>query len=151
MPVGTFLFFRILIKSCATKDWPEKNWNPVEIRYEKEKSSQDLRKHLRRRALQQLLTAYLLIVGIFTLHLHFVSAQVEIMLTTCQNLATLRIHFCGSNWKKGLIQPCCSIISQSNSSSYCTKNESFPLWISSVNVANFAGNCVFGHIYWRNP
>ena len=80
--MGTFLFFRILIKSCATKDWPEKTWNPVEIRYEKEKSSQDLRKHLRRRALQQLLTAYLLIVVIFTLHLHFVLAQVEIMLTT---------------------------------------------------------------------
>ena len=28
---------------------------------------------------------------------------------------------------------------------------SFPLKISSVNVTKPAGNCVFGHIYWRNP
>ena len=26
----------------------------------------------------------------------------------------------------------------------------FPLRISSVNVTKFAGNCGFGHIYWRN-
>ena len=28
---------------------------------------------------------------------------------------------------------------------------SFPLKISSVNVIKSAGNCGFGHIYWRNP
>ena len=28
---------------------------------------------------------------------------------------------------------------------------SFPLRISSVNVTKSAGNCGFGHIYWRNP
>ena len=33
----------------------------------------------------------------------------------------------------------------------CTKKRSFPLHISSVNVAKFAGNCKFGHICWRNP
>ena len=26
----------------------------------------------------------------------------------------------------------------------------FPLRISSVNLTKFAGNCRFGHIYWRN-
>ena len=31
------------------------------------------------------------------------------------------------------------------------KKWSFPLKISSVNVTKFAGNCGFGHIYWRNP
>ena len=31
------------------------------------------------------------------------------------------------------------------------KNWSFPLRISSVNVIKSAGNCWFGHIYWRNP
>ena len=31
------------------------------------------------------------------------------------------------------------------------KKWSFPLRISSVNVAISAGNCGFGHIYWRNP
>ena len=28
---------------------------------------------------------------------------------------------------------------------------SFPLGISSVNVTRSAGNCEFGHFYWRNP
>ena len=28
---------------------------------------------------------------------------------------------------------------------------SIPLWISSINVTKSAGNCGFGHIYWRNP
>ena len=31
------------------------------------------------------------------------------------------------------------------------KNLSFPLRISSVNVTKTAGNCGFGHIYWKNP
>ena len=31
------------------------------------------------------------------------------------------------------------------------KKWSFPLRISSVNVAKSAENCGFGHIYWRNP
>ena len=31
------------------------------------------------------------------------------------------------------------------------KKWSFPLRISSVNVTKSAGNCEFGHIYWRNP
>ena len=31
---------------------------------------------------------------------------------------------------------------------HCTK--SFSLMISSVNMAKSAGNCGFGHIYWRN-
>ena len=31
------------------------------------------------------------------------------------------------------------------------KNWSFQLRISSVNVSKYAGNCGFGHIYWRNP
>ena len=31
------------------------------------------------------------------------------------------------------------------------KKWSFPLMISSVNVTKFAGNCGFGHIYWKNP
>ena len=31
------------------------------------------------------------------------------------------------------------------------KKWSFSLWISSVNVTKSAGNCVFGHNYWRNP
>ena len=31
------------------------------------------------------------------------------------------------------------------------KKWSFPLRISSVNVTKSAGNCGFGHIYWRNP
>ena len=31
------------------------------------------------------------------------------------------------------------------------KKWSFPLKISSVNVTKSAGNCGFGHIYWRNP
>ena len=31
------------------------------------------------------------------------------------------------------------------------KKQSFPLRISSVNVTKSAGNCRFGHIYWRNP
>ena len=31
------------------------------------------------------------------------------------------------------------------------KKWSFPLRISSVNVTKSAGNCIFGHIYWRNP
>ena len=31
------------------------------------------------------------------------------------------------------------------------KKWSFPWRISSVNVAESAGNCGFGHIYWRNP
>ena len=31
------------------------------------------------------------------------------------------------------------------------KKWSFPLTISSVNVTTSAGNCGFGHIYWRNP
>ena len=38
---------------------------------------------------------------------------------------------------------------------YCSygslhKKWSFPLRVSSVNVTKFAGNCRFGHIYWRN-
>ena len=33
--------------------------------------------------------------------------------------------------------------------SLCIKR-SFPLTISSVNVTKSAGNCGFGHIYWRN-
>ena len=28
---------------------------------------------------------------------------------------------------------------------------SFSSKISSVNMTKFAGNCGFGHIYWRNP
>ena len=31
------------------------------------------------------------------------------------------------------------------------KKWSLPLRISSVNVTKSAGNCGFGHIYWRNP
>ena len=31
------------------------------------------------------------------------------------------------------------------------KKWSFPLRISSVNMTKSAGNCKFGHIYWRNP
>ena len=31
------------------------------------------------------------------------------------------------------------------------KKLSSPLRISSVNVIKSAGNCRFGHIYWRNP
>ena len=31
------------------------------------------------------------------------------------------------------------------------KKWSFPVEISSVNVTKSAGNCGFGHIYWRNP
>ena len=31
------------------------------------------------------------------------------------------------------------------------KNWSFPSRISSVNMTKYAGNCGFGHIYWRNP
>ena len=31
------------------------------------------------------------------------------------------------------------------------KKWSFPLRISTVNVTKSAGNCGFGHIYWRNP
>ena len=31
------------------------------------------------------------------------------------------------------------------------KKWSFLLSISSVNVTKSAGNCAFGHIYWRNP
>ena len=31
------------------------------------------------------------------------------------------------------------------------KTWSIPLRISSVNMTTFAGNCGFGHIYWRNP
>ena len=31
------------------------------------------------------------------------------------------------------------------------KKWSFPLGISSVNVTKSAGNCGFGHTYWRNP
>ena len=31
------------------------------------------------------------------------------------------------------------------------KKLSFALTISSVNVTRYAGNCGFGHIYWRNP
>ena len=31
------------------------------------------------------------------------------------------------------------------------KKWSFPLRISSLNVTKSAGNCGFGHIYWRNP
>ena len=31
------------------------------------------------------------------------------------------------------------------------KRWSFPFGISSVNVTKSAGNCGFGHIYWRNP
>ena len=31
------------------------------------------------------------------------------------------------------------------------KKWSFPLTTSSVNVTKSAGNCEFGHIYWRNP
>ena len=31
------------------------------------------------------------------------------------------------------------------------QKSSFPLAISSVNVTKSTGNCVFGHIYWRNP
>ena len=31
------------------------------------------------------------------------------------------------------------------------KRWSFQLMISSVNVTKSAGNCGFGHIYWRNP
>ena len=31
------------------------------------------------------------------------------------------------------------------------KKWSFPVRISSVNVTKSAGNCWFGHIYWRNP
>ena len=36
---------------------------------------------------------------------------------------------------------------------YCTlhKEMKLSLRISSVNVTKFAGNCGFGHIYWRNP
>ena len=30
------------------------------------------------------------------------------------------------------------------------KKWSFPLRISSINVTKYAGNCWFGHIYWRN-
>ena len=30
------------------------------------------------------------------------------------------------------------------------KKRNLPLRISSVNVTKFAGNCGFGHIYWRN-
>ena len=31
------------------------------------------------------------------------------------------------------------------------KKWSFPFGISPVNVTKSAGNCGFGHIYWRNP
>ena len=31
------------------------------------------------------------------------------------------------------------------------KKWSFPSRVSSVNVTKSAGNCEFGHIYWRNP
>ena len=31
------------------------------------------------------------------------------------------------------------------------KKWSFPLRISSVNLTKSAGNCGFGHIYWKNP
>ena len=31
------------------------------------------------------------------------------------------------------------------------KKWSFPLRTSSVNATKSAGNCGFGHIYWRNP
>ena len=31
------------------------------------------------------------------------------------------------------------------------KKWSFPLRISSVNEIKSVGNCIFGHIYWRNP
>ena len=34
---------------------------------------------------------------------------------------------------------------------YMHKKWSFPLRIYSVNVIISAGNCGFGHIYWRNP
>ena len=36
-------------------------------------------------------------------------------------------------------------------SHHSTKNGSFQLKISSVNVTNSAGSYGFGHIYWRNP
>ena len=31
------------------------------------------------------------------------------------------------------------------------KSEVFPLRISSINVIKSAGNCEFGHIFWKNP
>ena len=34
---------------------------------------------------------------------------------------------------------------------HCTKNKSFLLRISSVNVTKSAVFCGFDHIYWRNP
>ena len=34
---------------------------------------------------------------------------------------------------------------------YTAQKWSFPSRISSVNVTKSTGNCVFGHIYWRNP
>ena len=34
---------------------------------------------------------------------------------------------------------------------HAAKKRSFPLKISSVNAAKSAGECEFGHIYWKHP
>ena len=48
----------------------------------------------------------------------------------------------GLNWK---------ITFDTTISSALHKKWSFPLSTSSVNVTKSAGDCRFGHIYWRNP
>ena len=42
-------------------------------------------------------------------------------------------------------------LKKSNHNDVTAQKWSFPVRISSLNVAKFAGNCGFGHINWRNP
>ena len=61
-----------------------------------------------------------------------------------ENNKTATKHFSGAvnNDMKSYMQPAISTL---------YKKRSFPLRISPVNVTKAAGNCGFGHIYWRNP
>ena len=42
-------------------------------------------------------------------------------------------------------------LKKSNHNDVTAQKWSFPVRISSLNVAKSAGNCEFGHIYWRTP
>ena len=49
-----------------------------------------------------------------------------------------------------LFSSCSITTSRMSQQHYLHKKWSFPLRIYPVNVTRFAGNCGFGHIYWRN-
>ena len=56
----------------------------------------------------------------------------------------------GSHFRKTFLSPNFTLFVSIQGAQTLQKKWSFPLRISSVNATKSAGNCGFGHIYWRN-